>query len=184
VGSIHRHGIHRPRKRPKIIEVVYQQLTQLGRTDSAVGKPLIYYCENSSSYSGRGAWSIYSMSMVSTSRWDPAMQNSTKRNLPSLCPSLPIPLSNQIKILHRENFLGWPSETILRLPLSDRIKFISILWISYLIPLSVSSFFYLSIILDRIHATRNTIQPENPDIQNSNDQPDSKGEKALNKKLY
>jgi len=25
----------------KIIEVVYQQLTQLGRTDSAVGKPLI-----------------------------------------------------------------------------------------------------------------------------------------------
>jgi len=56
----HRHRIHRPRKRPK---VVYQQLTQLGRTDSAVGKPLIYYCENSSSYSGRGAWSIYSMSM-------------------------------------------------------------------------------------------------------------------------
>jgi len=43
--------------------VVYQQLTQLGRTDSAVGKPLIYYCENSSSYSGRCAWSIYSMSL-------------------------------------------------------------------------------------------------------------------------
>jgi len=58
-----RHRIHRPRKRPKIKEVVYQQLTQLGRTDSAVGKPLIYYCENSSSYSGRGAWSIYSMSL-------------------------------------------------------------------------------------------------------------------------
>jgi len=43
--------------------VVCQQLTQLGRTDSAVGKPLIYYSENFCSYSGRGAWSIYSMSM-------------------------------------------------------------------------------------------------------------------------
>jgi len=64
--SDHRHRIHRPSKRPKIIEVVYQQLTQLGHTDSAVGKPLIYYCENSSSYSGRGAWSIYSMSMPQT----------------------------------------------------------------------------------------------------------------------
>jgi len=44
--------------------MVYQQLTQLGHTDSAVGKPLIYYSANFSSYSGRGAWSIYSMSMV------------------------------------------------------------------------------------------------------------------------
>jgi len=63
-SSSHRHRIHRPRKRPKIVEVVYQQLTQLSRTESAVGKPLIYCCENSSSYSGRGAWSIYPMSMV------------------------------------------------------------------------------------------------------------------------
>jgi len=54
---------HRPRKRPKIIEGVYQQLTQLGRTVSAVGKPFIYYSANFSSYSGRGAWSKYSMSM-------------------------------------------------------------------------------------------------------------------------
>jgi len=75
----HRHRIHRPRKRPKIIEVVYQQLTQLGRTDSAVGKPLIYYCENSSSYSGRGAWSIYLMSMFYTGCC-----------LPSDLPSLPV----------------------------------------------------------------------------------------------
>jgi len=66
----HRHRIHRPRKRPKIIEVVYQQLTQLGRTDTAVGKPFIYYCENSSSYSGRGAWSIYSMSMLTVQTLD------------------------------------------------------------------------------------------------------------------
>jgi len=36
---MHKDIEYRSRKRPKIIEVVYQQLTQLGRTDSAVGAP-------------------------------------------------------------------------------------------------------------------------------------------------
>jgi len=38
-GGLHTHRLYRPSKLPKSIEVVYQQLTQLGHTDSAVGKP-------------------------------------------------------------------------------------------------------------------------------------------------